>query len=359
MYKVVDLFTGVGGLALGFKNENFKTLLANDVDSDMCEAFKLNSPNVKIICDNIKNIKFKDVVSSKVDIILGGPPCQAYSTSGKRLLEDKRAFLYHQYYRALKELMPKLFIYENVKGLLSMNGGQLFLEIKDLFSSLGYKIQAKILNAADYGVPQLRERVIIVGVLDNIKFNYPQPTHFLSSDTKDLFLDHKKKYLTLEDALSDFPLIGNGEKSEKYAKPPQNDYQKKMRLKSFILTEHNSSTHSESLMRVIRNVPQGGIMKDIPKKFRPKTGFGNSYGRLWWNKPSTTLTRNFGTPSSARCIHPKCDRALTTREGARLQSFNDNFQFYGSKQKKNLQIGNAVPPLLAEALAKQVKIALK
>jgi DNA (cytosine-5)-methyltransferase 1 len=132
-----------------------------------------------------------------------------------------------------------------------------------------------------------------------------------------------------------------------------------MRLKSFILTEHNSSTHSESLMRVIRNVPQGGIMKDIPKKFRPKTGFGNSYGRLWWNKPSTTLTRNFGTPSSARCIHPKCDRALTTREGARLQSFNDNFQFYGSKQKKNLQIGNAVPPLLAEALAKQVEIALK
>ena len=183
MYKVVDLFTGVGGLALGFKNENFKTLLANDVDSDMCEAFKLNSPNVKIICDNIKNIKFKDLLSSKVDIILGGPPCQAYSTSGKRLLEDKRAFLYHQYYRALKELMPKLFIYENVKGLLSMNGGQLFLEIKDLFSSLGYKIQAKILNSADYGVPQLRERVIIVGVLDNIKFNYPQPTHFLSSDT--------------------------------------------------------------------------------------------------------------------------------------------------------------------------------
>ena len=325
----------------------------------MCQSFKLNSPNVKIICDNIQNINFKEVITSKVDIILGGPPCQAYSTSGKRLLEDKRALLYHQYYRALKELMPKLFIYENVKGLLSMNNGQLFSEIKNLFSSLGYNIQAKILNAVDYGVPELRERVIIVGVLDNIKFKYPQPTHFLNSASDDLFLKNKKKYLTLEDALSDLPLIKNGGESKKYSKLPQNDYQKKMRLKSFVLTEHNSSKHSESLMRVIRNVPEGGVMKDIPIKFRPKTGFGNSYGRLWWNRPSTTLTRNFGTPSSARCIHPKCDRALTTREGARLQSFNDNFKFYGSRQKKNLQIGNAVPPILAEALAKQVLLALK
>lgn len=192
MYKVVDLFTGVGGLALGFKKNIFKTILANDVDKDMCEAFKLNLPNVKIICDNIQNINFKEIINSKIDIILGGPPCQAYSTSGKRLLEDKRAFLYHQYYRALKELMPKLFIYENVKGLLSMNKGQLFSEIKNLFSSLGYKIQAKILNAADYGVPQLRERVIVVGVLDGIKFNYPQPTHFSDINADDLFLEKKK-----------------------------------------------------------------------------------------------------------------------------------------------------------------------
>lgn len=359
MYKIVDLFCGVGGLALGFKNKNFKTLLANDVDADMCKSFNLNFPNINLVCDNIKNIKFKDILKSKVDIILGGPPCQAYSTSGKRLLEDKRAFLYHQYYRALKELMPKLFIYENVKGLLSMNKGQLFNEIKDLFGSLGYDIQAKIINAADYGVPQLRQRVIIVGTLDNIKFNFPQPTHFSYSESDDLFFRNKKKYLTLEDALSDLPLIKNGEKSDQYLKSEQNDYQKKMRNNSLILTEHNSSFHSESLMRVIRNVPQGGTLKDIPKKYKPKSGFGNSYGRLWWNKPSTTITRNFGTPSSARCIHPKCDRALTTREGARLQSFNDNFKFYGSRQKKNLQIGNAVPPILAEVLANQVKDALK
>jgi DNA (cytosine-5)-methyltransferase 1 len=111
-------------------------------------------------------------------------------------------------------------------------------------------------------------------------------------------------------------------------------------------------------MRVIRNVPEGGIKKDIPEEFRPKSGFPNSYGRLWWDRPSMTITRNLGTPSSARCIHPKCDRALTTREGARLQSFPDDYVFYGSRSKMNLQIGNAVPPLLAMAIANQIKKAL-
>ena len=105
----------------------------------------------------------------------------------------------------------------------------------------------------------------------------------------------------------------------------------------------------------MRHLPEGGLKEDIPYKIRPKSGYANSYGRLWWDKPSTTITRNFGTPSSARCVHPKIDRALTTREGARLQSFPDHYKFYGSRAKRNLQIGNAVPPLLGEVIGKQIK----
>ena len=317
-------------------------------------------PEVNVICDRIPNIDFKKLIGKKkIDVLVGGPPCQAYSTSGKRLMEDPRASLYQQYHRALVETQPKLFVYENVKGLLSMADGKLFEEVKRLFGSLGYAVEARVLNAADYGVPQERERVIVVGVRDGIRFKYPEPTHTSSRSEADLFSSSLKMHLTLADAIGDLPLIAAGEQSSEYASKAKNDYQKMMRKDApKKLMDHESANHGEELMSVIRNVPEGGIKKDIPEKFRPKSGFPNSYGRLWWDRPSTTITRNLGTPSSARCIHPKCDRALTTREGARLQSFPDHFSFSGSRAKKNLQIGNAVPPLLAAALARQVKKAL-
>jgi DNA (cytosine-5)-methyltransferase 1 len=361
--NVVDLFCGIGGVAHGFHQVGgFKTLFANDVDGDMCKSFKTNMPQVNVICDSIANVNFLDLIGKeKVDLVVGGPPCQAYSTSGKRLLEDPRAMLYQQYYRALKESQPQMFVYENVKGLLSMSGGRLFEEVQRLFASLGYFVEAKILKAADYGIPQERERVIVVGVRDGIKFSYPEPTHqpanVLESDL--FFKSALKPYITLGEAIGDLPFISSGQQGFSYSSKPQNDYQKLMRFNApMVLMDHDAPNHGESLLQVIRHVPEGGIKKDIPEKYRPKSGFPNSYGRLWWDKPSTTMTRNLGTPSSARCIHPKCDRALTTREGARIQSFPDNFVFYGSRSKKNLQIGNAVPPLLAAAIARQVKKAL-
>lgn len=360
--NVIDLFCGIGGVAHGLHHVGgFNTAFANDVDPDMCKSFKSNMPEVNVICDSIANLDFKAILGkTKIDIVLGGPPCQAYSTSGKRLLEDPRAMLYQQYYRALSETQPQLFVYENVRGLLSMAHGKLFEEVQRLFSSLGYKVQAKVLNAADYGVPQVRERVIVVGTRDGLKFEYPSPTHASSQDSHlDLFSMPLAKHITVGEALGDLPLIRAGESGLEYWKEPQNDYQKMMREGSpLIIQNHNAPTHGETLMRVIRNVPEGGLKNDIPEEFRPKSGFPNSYGRLWWDKPSTTITRNFGTPSSARCIHPKCDRALTTREGARLQSFPDHWKFFGSRAKMNLQIGNAVPPLLAYAIARQIKKAL-
>lgn len=360
--NVIDLFCGIGGVAHGlYQTGGFNTLFANDVDPDMCESFKMNMPNVNIVCDSIANVKFKELIGErKVDVVLGGPPCQAYSTSGKRLMEDPRAMLYQQYYRALVESQPQMFVYENVRGLLSMDNGKLFEEVQRLFASLGYRVEAKVLNAADYGVPQERERVIVVGVRDGIKFEYPKPTHTSAQNSKsDLFETALPTHITLGEAIGDLPFISAGEVGYKYSSEPQNDYQKLMRQNAPVkIMNHDAARHGEALMRIIRNVPEGGIKRDIPEGIRPKSGFPNSYGRLWWDRPSMTITRNLGTPSSARCIHPKCDRALTTREGARLQSFPDHYLFYGSRSKMNLQIGNAVPPLLAKAIANQIKSAL-
>jgi len=348
-YKVVDLFCGVGGLTLGLSNiKRFQTIFANDVDADMCNAYSINFPDTKIISETISSINFDKISEKqKIDVVIGGPPCQAYSTSGKRSLSDPRANLFKEYFRAIKSLNPNIFIYENVKGIFSFKKGKLVGEIKELFSSIGYDLNINLINAADYGVPQIRERVFVFGVKKGIKFSIPEKTHF--NDSKET------NYLTVKDALSDLPRIKNNSSANFYLTKPKSQYQRLMRLNApKKLMDHNSSKHGNNLTNFMRFLPEGGLKADIPEEYRPKSGYSNSYGRLWWKKPSTTVTRNFGTPSSARCIHPKVDRALTTREGARLQSFPDWFQFYGSRAKKNLQIGNAVPPILAEKIAESL-----
>jgi DNA (cytosine-5)-methyltransferase 1 len=359
--KVIDLFAGSGGLSYGFmKDPAFELLCAVEILTDMAKSFEFNHPGVKVYDDDIANFNrglFErdfEIKASEVDIIIGGPPCQAYSTIGKRLQDDPRAKLFQEYFRLLEEFMPSFFIFENVRGLMTIDQGELLENIKDLFSTLGYHVEARLLNAADFGVPQHRKRIIIIGTLFNKKFQYPKPTH--GETMQDLFSEGLLPYVTLSEALSDLPLIGNDDRGLQYSSEPRNDYQKKMRETSNgRLNDHDSPKNGEKLIRIMQSLPQGGTLKDIPKEFRPTKAFGNSYSRLWWNQPSTTLTRNFGTPSSARCIHPLVPRALTTREGARLQSFPDDYTFLGGRGSKNLQIGNAVPPLLSIHLAAAVK----
>jgi len=359
-YTVIDLFAGAGGLSYGFAHDDkFRILAANEIEFDMAQTYSLNHPNVKIYnCDikkfGIKNLN-KDfgIAKQDIDIIIGGPPCQAYSTVGKRLLNDPRGQLFQEYYRVLKELEPKTFIFENVKGLLSMSKGELFKTIIKLFESLDYKVYYKVLNSADYGVPQIRERVIIVGTKLENEYFFPNPTH---SDSNNLFETELNPYLTLAEAISDLPFIKSGEESFEYATPPQNDFQKIMRKNApKKLMDHNAPKNNEKLVQIMELLPDGGTPQDLPEKLRPKSGFKNTYCRLWWNRPSTTITRNLSTPSSSRCIHPKAPRPLTTREGARIQCFPDNYIFYGSRSSKNLQIGNAVPTFLSIALKNSIK----
>ena len=360
--KVIDLFCGVGGLSYGFAhNTNFQIIAANEILPNMGQAYALNHRDVKVYLNDIKDFgasvieKDLGIQKDEVSIIVGGPPCQAYSTVGKRLLDDPRSSLFQEYYRNLKEFNPSLFLFENVRGLVSMQNGDLLKTIISQFSSLGYKVEYKILNAADYGVPQIRERVIIVGSKLKKDFKYPKPTHHSPKESPNLCVNNSNTWLTLEDAISDLPFIKSGEESVSYSSKPQNDYQTLMRQNaSNKLADHNAPKNNPNLVRLMENLPDGGSPEDLPIELRPKSGFKNTYCRLWWKKPCTTVTRNFSTPSSSRCIHPKAARPLTTREGARIQSFPDEYVFCGSRSDKNLQIGNAVPPLLAMALTESI-----
>jgi len=348
-YAVIDLFAGVGGLSYGFShNDNFSIVLANEYDKDTAKAYSLNHPNTPVIDCDIASIDeeiLAPYLKTPIDIVIGGPPCQSYSTLGKRK-NDEKAQLFNEYCRLLKIIQPKLFIFENVTGMLSMLGGSLFKTIQKKFNELGYSLKHSVLNAVNFGVPQIRERVILVGTKAENFFQFPHITHgegFLLSPP-----------ITMNEALSDLPVLGSGQEKNLYALSPQNDFQKLMRKKNVQLTENASPQNGEHLIKIMQALPDGGTKDDLPANLRPRSGYGNTYAKLWWSRPVPTVTRNFACVSSSRCVHPRDSRALTTREGARLQSFPDDYKFYGSRQKKNLQIGNAVPPLMSIKLAEQV-----
>jgi len=361
-FKVIDLFAGVGGLSYGFAHdEQFEIIAANEILPNMAKAYELNHPSVKVYCKDIKEFGIANlqrdfgIKEGEVDLVIGGPPCQAFSTVGKRLIDDPRGKLFQEYYRVLKELNPKVFLFENVKGLLSMQGGELFKTILSLFESLDYKVKYEVLNSADYGVPQIRERVIIVGTKLQGEFQYPKKTH-TNPDDKNIFNQELKPYLTLSEAISDLPFIKSNEESFMYSSEPKNEFQKLMRANApEKLMDHNAPKNNEKLIKLMECLPDGGTPQDVPEELRPTSGFANTYCRLWWERPAPTITRNFSTPSSSRCIHPKAPRPLTTREGARIQCFPDNYIFYGSRSDKNLQIGNAVPTFLSIALKDSIK----
>lgn len=360
--KLIDLFAWVGWLSYGFAHmDEFQILAANEILPKMAKAYELNHQWVKMYCKDIKNLKIEDIEKdlwinrSEIDIIVGWPPCQAYSTVWKRLIDDPRWKLFQEYYRIVKEINPKLFIFENVKWLLSMQWWDLLKTIINLFEWLWYNIEYKVLNSADYGTPQIRERVIIVGTRWRIPFQYPEPTHYNPLEPTSKKKSDLLPYVTIEEALSDLPYIESWWKSDKYRTKPTTEYQKLMRKKGLPqLNDHDSAKNNPILIAMMKALPDGGSPDDIEESLRPKSWFANTYCKLWWKRPAPTITRNLWTPSSSRCIHPIASRWLTTREWARLQGFPDNYIFFGSRSEKNLQIGNAVSTFTSEALARSV-----
>lgn len=372
--RIVDLFSGAGGLTFGFyynliqgqfvRNENCDIVFANEYDAAAAEAFRRNFPDVNMINRDIKQLTEEEVLrligEEEVDLIVGGPPCQSYSYVGKRIYDDK-AQLYNEYFRMLSIIRPRMFLFENVKGMLSMKDSEGKLIIKDIEEkfanineNLGYNIIYDTLDAVNYGVPQHRERVFIIGIRKDLDLNW---------DFDDLPRDEYQ--WTLEEAISDFPRIQSGEEITDYGTTaPINDYQRMMRGECQNLTGHFLAVYGDKIQTVMNYVVQGegknyinslvdqGILEE---KYRLTSGYKNTYGRLYANQPCTTITNNMSTPSGLRCIHYEQNRALTPREGARIQSFPDWFIFYGKRKEIKTQIGNAVPPLLAIRLARQLE----
>ncbi len=349
----IDIFSGAGGLSVGLKQAGFNVVLANEIDKNFAKTYSKNHPNTKMLNKNIYDINFKKELQclniSKIALLAGGPPCQGFSTVGFKNKQDVRNSLFYEFLRAIKEIDPQYILFENVAGFKNMYNGKAYSTLLFELSKLGFCTSANILDTSDFGLPQKRLRTIILGwkkSLNSIKL--PVPTH----QNNTLFSYSKK--LTLMDAISDLPKIVKYKKSSIYLNNPKNYYQRTLRKNTTILTEHNTANYGIKMQEILSLIPQGGCVNDLPQRLKPKKYFSNTYARLLPEDPSPTITRNFGTPSSSRCVHPFENRALSTREGARLQGFADDYKFYGSKTSKNLQIGNAVPPIFARVIAKQI-----
>ncbi|HCL57161.1 MAG TPA: DNA (cytosine-5-)-methyltransferase [Spirochaetia bacterium] len=352
----VDLFSGAGGLSIGIERAGFEVILANEIEKDFAKTYSLNHPNTKILNCDIHTVDFTCELSTlgieigAIDLLCGGPPCQGFSTVGSKNKKDPRNSLFYEFIRATIEIKPKYILFENVSGFKKMYNGEAYKTVLNELKELGYNSISSVLEASDYGLPQNRQRTIILGWRNEcIPLSFPEITHF-----QEINLFGGSKKLCLMDAISDLPPLGFNDEKHFYFCSPQNNYQKKLRGNETVLTEHNSSDYGEKMKKILKLVPEGGTVDDLPEYLRPKNYFKNTYSRLLPYQPSPTITRNFGTPSSSRCIHPFQPRALSTREGARLQGFPDSYKFFGSKTSKNLQIGNAVPPIFGEVIANEI-----
>lgn len=362
-FTCIDLFAGAGGFAEGFIRAGFNINVANDIWESAAKTYVHNHTETKFILKDIHELDGNQLLQesnlnvNEVDLIIGGPPCQGFSTVGKRAKNDPRNNLFKEYLRIVETVRPKIFVMENVVGILSMEKGKVLDNIIKSFSNIGYRIEYRILNAADYGVPQLRERVIFVGTRLNRDIVFPRPTHS-SNEINFVTNINSLPHLTLWDAIGDLPTLGVNEEAISYDKEPQNSYQEERRFGSNNLSLHSSGRHSPKLVEMMKYIPEGVSVwdiDDIPPELVPTSGYGNTYARLNSNLPGMTITRNFNCISSSRCIHPFSDRGLTAREAARIQSFDDKYEFIGTKSDIALQIGNALPPILAESIAKGIK----
>ena len=356
MISSIDLFCGAGGLTLGLKRNGIDCKIAVEIEKDFAETFKLNNKNALTIKDDIANICFLKILKNKeiknIDLVCGGPPCQGFSTVGKKDEKDERNSLFWQFLRAVEEVNPKIVLFENVSGFKKLYKGIAYHTLVSELKNKGYEVKSEIMDAANFGAPQHRKRTIVIGYKKNLKFEFPKVTH---AKEKTLLTE---KFLTLRDAISDLPKLDVDDSKESYL-DIESEYQMNSRNGQNFLTEHNSSNYGKKMQKIMSLIPKNGSVKDLPKELQPKSFFGNTYARLSYDKPAPTITRNFGTPSSSRCIHPEQNRALSTREGARIQGFPDNYVFVGSKTSKNLQIGNAVPIILGDVIGKEISRSLK
>lgn len=343
---VIDLFAGVGGLSLGFEMAGFEVVLANEFDPSIAEAYKKNRPGTKMIVEDITKLPVDETFGpyeGGVTAVIGGPPCQGFSQKGsRRSINDPRNFLFRYYFEVVKRVKPKYFVIENVPNLLTTEGGYFKDEIVELFSGIGYAVSCGVLCAADFGVPQDRHRTCILGKLGATEpVSLPKPNGI---------------HTTVWDAISDLSYLESGEGAEEqgYRNAPQSSYQRMLRAGSDELCNHIATRHSKiTLERLEMIAPECG-KEMLPEEHHTKSIYSGTWCRMKKDGIAKTITTRYDTPSSGEFTHPYLNRAITTREAARIQSFPDTFRFYGSKSSQMKQVGNAVPPLLGKAIAERI-----
>lgn len=346
-FRILDLFCGAGGFSYGMhQNRNFATKVALDFDEQASNTFKKNMPETVVITGDITDdiVKKKIIEASEkfqVNMIIGGPPCQGFSLKGKKLgLDDERNFLFKEYLKIVEEIKPEVFVIENVKALLSTAGGYFREEILSYIRNLGYSVNYGVLNAKNFGVPQSRERAI-----------------FICSKSKSIELPSgTDECVTVRDAISDLAYLNSAEGTfeSKYQLQAQSDYQVMMRNSGDILFNHQATAHSKVALEKLAMIPPEKGKECLPEEMIGKQKFSTTWGRLTWDGVSPTIDTRFDAPSNGTNSHPVLNRSITPREAARIQSFGDDFVFYGGKRSIGRQIGNAVPPLLAKAIADQI-----
>lgn len=344
--KVIDLFAGVGGLSLGFRQAGFEIVFANEYDKSIANSYKLNHPNTIVNSEDIRDIDFDKVFKpfiNKVDVVMGGPPCQGFSQKGKRVgISDARNFMFQQFVKVVEMVKPEFFLLENVPNILSSENGYFKKEIEDEFAKLGYDVKSKVIKAENFGVPQTRRRAVFLGRKRKLNFEVPE-----GNGTK----------TNVCQALDDLPVLlsGEGKNYFDYEKKPMSDYQKKMRLNSKGIYNHLATKHSKVALERLKLISLNGTKEDLPAIHRTKSIHSGTWSRLKPDGFARTITTRFDTPSSGQFTLPFQDRCVTVREAARLQSFPDNFIFYGTKSNQMLQVGNAVPPMVAYEIAMAIK----
>jgi DNA (cytosine-5)-methyltransferase 1 len=356
---VIDLFCGAGGLSEGFRQAGYDVLLGSDIDPTFGETFSRSHPDAQFIAKPIQMLSSDEILTTtglckgQLDVLVGGPPCQGYSVYNHgRGEHDPRAGLFREYLRIVRELAPKWLVMENVTGLLSISSGQLIRTIADKIAKLGYVVEWRVLRAEDYGVPQERRRVVFIANRIGAPILFPEIQYG----------EGMKPYTAIWDAIGDLPLLV-AENAVDYATAPSTNFQAQMRQGDPKLANHYGPKLGKVNQERIRHIPQGGSWRDIPFDLLPegmkrakRSDHTKRYGRPRLTDLSCTILTKCDIHWGAY-IHPIENRAFTVREAARLQSFPDEFVFYGSMTEQFVQIGNAVPPMMAKSIADSIIIA--
>jgi DNA (cytosine-5)-methyltransferase 1 len=366
----IDLFCGAGGLSEGLEQAGFEVKLGLDFDRHAIATYAHNHPSASTMHCDIQNVTGLQILQSagcdEVDLIAGGPSCQGFSTHGKRIQDDPRNFLFKHFVRIVSEVRPKMFLMENVRGMLTYSKGEFKRQIEQAFSEIGYHTAFSAVCAADFGVPQMRRRVLFIGTrYEDLELSFPQPTH--GEDAGLL------PYVTIGDALGDLPMMKedfhNGER--RYAKAAQNEYQRYSRAGAGrSVSLHMARPLSPQAASLAKYIGVGQGLRAVPPaklpaRFQKMRTIGNGdlrkdcttlYHRPHPAKPSYTITTHYRNVASGPFLNPWEDRSLSHREAARLMSFPDRFHFKGECLQR--QIGNAVPPLLAKAIGLHLRMLL-